>query len=860
MTHRPRFPARALAGIAGLVWLAMASPSAAQLGESDTLFDALQLNAAVDCAELREPLAQAGRGGQWLIGDGQGDGVALYHRAADPELRQRLQDPFIPVTCYGIFPEAIRLARGQDPQRVFVADADFQVCGWVDFAALLPERYDLLGPLAGTRRRDRFCRTPRAMPFGEFCQRAEGKLLAGDTATLCEGVPAGLRAKAVLTGEAGDAEARRRPEFDFYTTPDQRQVREPKTFFSVMEIHDVAFPPAVADGGAMVLVGDGEGDVFGWINLDALRLWPTRTGLFFDPRAQGVMFSKKGDMINHWRRGWPEPDVQSQGEAQVRDHIHGPYPLLSYPIVRTITPETDPNFRTGDPPFHEIIFLGSTTGNLAEDTLLSGTLRDLQRINIMVVIDTTESMRPYLAPIRDGIEAFIANYDASGLRIGSRSPETRLAVYAYSDFLDPTKTGLDDPIETVELVAPIRVGRGFELSQVVGQVARHTGLDDPIGRFDEAALETVFQLSKGFDEAPWFENGPRVVIHIADHGSRPAVDVADIQGRLERAQVFYLPIVVSTDDLGSDGRGAARQRFESQALALYAPLLAEAASRDDLPRIDFQAGPGITAETVKNQLDLVLLEVRQVLVGVREQVVGRTLNEAAARAIQGASARIVLDEALRQRYGLDEQVARAIAVADTGFTPLLIRQRGLEEPVNWVYTVALEESQVLFLEESFDTLCNLVGRPGQSGNFRRALVSLAETFSGDRIHSDREMRVILGDLNPLPSVQGGFLAQPIPILLQRSDSTDPQVVRDLRQDICWTSYHLKNAVSELYVAPEDLVWTGGFFQLKEGASASKRVYRYQPIVGPELVYLPAWFFKLPSTLPESAEPSCEFFC
>ncbi len=830
--------------------------SAQGVSESD-----LTITDRNECQRLARTLRDVPASGeQWLIGrQVKFHGLTLDNqgRVSISSPIETLSDPFRKVQCYD---DTNAASPEDDGQRnyVFVADKDFSSCGWVAREELLPEyRRNLRTDLESRRAsgREKICPVPQPMPFSELCRKAPKGAFRGDRSTLCDGVALGLRSKAVLTGatELGDT-----PKYPFYSTPDGRKQRESRAFFSILEIHNVAARPPQRVGDAartMVLVGDGGGEMFGWVDLDALRLWPTRLGMFFDLNANGVMFQRRRDMIFNWRRGTPGPDVRSQGKEAVGEHVHGELPLVSYPIVRTVYPADDPSrFDPSDTPFHELVFLGQTgdgaTSQLLREAKIAEAIRDLGRVNIMFVVDSTESMVEYLPPIQEGISAFINEYGEAGQLSGGDVPKARIAVYAYSDFATSTRTSLGDKIDIATLLSPVRVGPSYDVSDKLAGVSGHRGLTDRAGGYPEAAYEAVLQLSERFEDPTWFENGPRIVIHIADHGSRKSVDFDDVYKRLTARNVLYFPIAVTTDDKGEVGRENARIAMEEQSFLMWARFVKNARAAD-LLHVDFKSDEFVTADTVTDALLVGIDKAMETVREARGRVTGSGAKETTLtysnRAIASLAARIDFDERLSRQYGLDDIQDRVVAVANSAYAPLRYRAGADgERPVEWVYTVALDDEQFRFLQEKYDRMCLLVGRPEQQREMRSLVIKIIEAFSGDEIRGEEDVRAVFSDLGQLPGVRGGLLSIPERQLLQKIKSTDPTIVDELRRDVCWTSYHLNNVVAEQYAKASDVVWNGVDYELAADASVSARLYRYRPVVGPEVYYLPAWFFLVPS--------------
>ena len=836
-----------MSNLSGLLFaLLMALPGAAL---SQVPLDAATLRVPdpAACTALANQLDGRASGGQWIVGSS----VPVFGLPNSLTPIQTLTDSFTRVSCFSE-------AGVAGAPRVFVSAIDGGMCGWVARADLLDENRQSVAKNVSQRAKTAVCDVPRAMSFDTFCQRVQE--LSDSGLEVCEGVPPGLRAKGVLIGSTDEAEAAR---FPFMSAPRGGQQRAARSFFSVLEIHDVS---AGQPGQIMVLVGDGEGELFGWIDLDSLELWPTRLGLFYDAAGLGQMFQRKRDLLSNWRSGAPQADITSGlGSDALRSYVHGALQLLSYPIIRTVDPKTDLKADPNDTPYHEVIFLGQT-GEGSASQLISGTefanrVEALQRINVMLVIDTTESMRTYLPLVQQGITRFIGDYGSRSLDGANRLPELRIAVYAYSDFMTAAATGLKDPIRTAELMAPSNIGLGFDVTSSLARISAHKGLDDAVGERSEAGLEAVAQLSSGFaDKKGWFVDGPRIIIHIADHGSRLRVKVAEIEALLKKNKTFYFPLAVVTADENA-ASVAARQAFTGQATELLRSRVADAAAAD-VAKIDLLNYRETTPEAVRGQLDIVMSEVVRAVNKERANITNDTELADSLRVQDLAASRIRLAEALLDTIDRSQAQAQMVVKASTAFAPFSTVSQGVQTPIDWTYTVALEPDQARFLRLNFEAMCKAIGSPEQGEAFRTLIVKVAEAFSGDVLNQEAQIRAILSDMRNLPGADKSFLSQTPDILVQRADSTDRTVVEDLRRDVCWISYHLNNMETNVYAKPNQLQWTGSEFQLKPGEQVIGRQYRYKPVIGAETVYVPSFFFVLPSVViaQEAEEGVCKFFC
>ena len=270
-----------------------------------------------------------------------------------------------------------------------------------------------------------------------------------------------------------------------------------------------------------------------------------------------------------------------------------------------------------------------------------------------------------------------------------------------------------------------------------------------------------------------------------------------------------------------------------------------------MAQIDFRDIGSVASNTVRAQIDVAMEAVLSVMNELRAKVTGR---EASDQLQDRAASRIRISDRILENRGLDPNNIPVFVEASNGFAPDWIWRDGLSKLIDWTYTVALEPSQASRMKDQFQAMCGSVGRPDQGKKFRSLVVRLAEIFSGDSVISNRDVTAILSDLANIPGASRSLLSQSPQVLISRADSTDQKVIDELRQDVCWVSYHLTNMGADLYARPDQLIWTGNEFSLKSGEKATRRTYLHKPIVGSDTVYLPSFFFML-SKYATNADPA-----
>ena len=234
--------------------------------------------------------------------------------------------------------------------------------------------------------------------------------------------------------------------------------------------------------------------------------------------------------------------------------------------------------------------------------------RELNKIDIVFLIDGTRSMTRYFAPVARGVRDFVNNLQVD------EDIQIRVAASIYGDYRGSASgrnavqyervVARHDPIDTNDIDALVeRAQEGY--------------LRDPQRDKLEAPFAAILQTLA--DDTRWGEHeGFRYLVHIADHGNRligegahvnltrgheETVSLDDVVKALRRRHIAYVPIAVR-----GDGPGEARRRFRQQAREIVKKLGAYGRALQVV-----EGGPEITAEEVRRFLELTIKVRREAL-------------------------------------------------------------------------------------------------------------------------------------------------------------------------------------------------------------------------------------------------------
>lgn len=274
--------------------------------------------------------------------------------------------------------------------------------------------------------------------------------------------------------------------------------------------------------GGTELVDNGEGDfldiatIIGWVRGTDVSLWPSAISLDFAEAEQGVPFylttcDADGDRVC---AGRPAREAGVGSYRAPKDRV-----LPKFPVVNVKAPEDT----QADPFVYEIVTAlrlcdeerqkcRSSEYFLTETGEKGQIQSELGNVDIVYVIDASESMEAYFEPAVDAAIEF--SQSLKGTRI-----KARFGAVVYEDYMG--NIGNKDTVSLNKIVPLGQRGNATNLNALTARAAVQSSVSDVLRDPFEAPLAAITKI---FDDGfmDWSEDSRlKVVVWIADIGNRP---------------------------------------------------------------------------------------------------------------------------------------------------------------------------------------------------------------------------------------------------------------------------------------------------------------------------------------------------
>jgi hypothetical protein len=410
-----------------------------------------------------------------------------------PDLRDRVQGVDIP------FGSNILVFREQSgaPPRAFIRDNSTNRCGWIN--------------------------REQIMRFGSPLQ--VWRIPGYESQKSDSNHPNSLVAKVVIKSISGDqGEMLQVP---YYGAPYDSSRTEASPigkvgYFAVLDVFDVQNSqrqkcPSIADSDCFFLVGGTQlaggvpiPTILGWVSAANVELWSNALSMYYAPgKANIPIFSNERDAkIGQTSKAIA---VQAQPVNEPKERNIPRFPLLF---------RSGSSGPSGNKDIYEIVFAGracvdaactsridapevfSRMGEIGEAIYRS------QGVDVLFVIDGTESMDRYYPPVIDAVRSVVERARRENLRM-------RFSVATYGDYIG--STGSPENVQYLT-VAPFR---GVNDSAALENLKRFRQFSDQQHDYPEAPFAG---LIRAVNAAEWGKADTtlvHLVIWIGDHGNRP---------------------------------------------------------------------------------------------------------------------------------------------------------------------------------------------------------------------------------------------------------------------------------------------------------------------------------------------------
>ena len=389
--------------------------------------------------------------------------------------------------------------------------------------------------------------------------------------------------------------------------------------------------------------------------------------------------------------------------------------------------------------------LDSTNRRMA----LGERLRELERADILFVIDATESMAPYFRAVAAAVKgATLARY--------REDTRIRLGVSMYGDYLgEATDPGNRMQYKTLIPPSPLFDGDEFD------GLPTEATFRDPKADKPEAVYGA---LLKAATETDWTETGRHLIVHIGAHGPRLPAPPPALLSALREKGILYVPIAVSGSYSAEHNRAFVTAAKQSSMVTTPGgnPL--------GPPAVLMTYGPGRTDSLGVTETRRKLRRVLDKGLDHAEQIKAEVLDELYAVA-EGKTA----SEPVSQSGGTDE-IAAGFAHINPALREkieLIKRQRQLVAPGyvakldprtdqdQWDYYVAVDPETMPLLEATIGSLCLAAGRSSAKHKLVASIRTLTQSMSGDPIQDTESLYGYLEKALQIPLAEDTILRKPI---------------------------------------------------------------------------------------------------
>jgi hypothetical protein len=263
----------------------------------------------------------------------------------------------------------------------------------------------------------------------------------------------------------------------------------------------------------------------GWMLGKDVEVWPSPLALYYKPGAEGIKIHATEPSA---RTGTPYGDrgaetrvlaFQPQGRYVEPHDIN----IMRFPVIRGSlvgaqrTPPR-PGEQPATPYVYEVVFSGQACLSGGEDCIpeprikaeiasITGLQEKVSKIDVLFVVDATESMGPYRRSVVAAIRKQVDDLATSG------NASLRHSVVLYGDYNETR----DDKLDYYLLpFSPVNDRSGIERLASEGFFGTFKDIHKDLPEAPFAALE------RAISEASWRPDAAqRLIIWIADHGNRP---------------------------------------------------------------------------------------------------------------------------------------------------------------------------------------------------------------------------------------------------------------------------------------------------------------------------------------------------
>ena len=821
-----RILSRSLAAICAALTLGLGGPAEAQFREPVTLLGRYSVGAEGVCPTETDPLVQDRvRRPSTFVNTGFGSTFFI-----DAELNPGFENAFPTAPRMGVLPPLFAriflLGESEDGARWLAAWSlgdEARRCAWLPVSAFLgaDEAHNIKDLRDG----------PPVMRVRDIEALSDPDVDSRNT----------LSVKVVLSNlnVSGDDGV------PVYASPDAATPRGFRALFELYAVYDFKLgTPRKNNNAAHFLIGKdevGSQELTGWVHQEDVFEWNSRMAVY--GAVPGLSAYTEEETLNGIRLVESLivsniPYTETEGESRQR------FPVVqTEPDAPVIKERVDNLYARGEPvgPLDRSrqvdgyqVVLPTENCNFAGADCLSAEefeerRREYQRIvdslnniDILLLLDSTESMDRYFTPTAEAVGAF-AEETLTGDTLADAA-RIRVSAFVYGDY-NSGKADIEDItfLNVMPWHQPTKNSPELrDMSRFAANFARLAPKDPERDKY-EASLAAVIRAAR---DGGWRdEAGYRMIVHLADHGSRPLnrtsgeagsalverISVEDAVAALREGSILYVPIsVVGRAGAEAAAAKAARAAFIEQGGAIQdasgiRPSVARSYTSVEASETDEERQAAVL-EALDEIWTFNALTRNTVLVRERCAVnpghpTCPILAPPTGDGTSGARVVAFLDETMGlTREQIENIYSRRDNVVKVWLKPLAEGSEGGEvEALS--YWVAIDNKRFEDMWRGFDALCSLIEPSDQGRDISARIVDGFGPIIGELANEgDREFYrgSPLSKTLSLPFIERSKYLSYTPAEIESIiDSNQPDEMRELRGTFCRTSFLFENVVGDV---------------------------------------------------------------
>jgi hypothetical protein len=653
------------------------------------------------------------------------------------------------------------------------------------------------------------------------------------------------------------------------TEPPESERRTSIGYFEVLAVFDVKRPNGQdcrswRDSDCFLRVGSttvagtahGVTRTRGWIRSRDVEIWPSALAIYYGLDKQGLKIHEtepSARMSTPWRvPDAPEKILAYQPEGRYQEPRERN--IMRFPVIRgTPFSESSAPPRAAAPTStssrglsyaYEVVFNGHAcvenvssggTDCVPEPQIkdqvarLGQAVRAISNVDVLFVVDATESMGPYLQSVVRAITQHVEKATAN------REWSFRYSVVVYGDYNRNRQGGLDY--------------YALPFSSDLGGVAPL----EKVGTYDDENKdkpEAPFAaLQRAASEAQWRPDAAnRLIIWVGDHGNRPAGKYTTPAGELVETKnaESVIEAIKGADERLRNASGAAGGGTKTRFVALQVQGGATNASQNDFRQFRMDAesiskhlGEGVfktipaTPSQNPNQDSSKLIEsvFRQIESSVRASVVARQLVQGA---LGGDTSGVVdnnLPSALLARDFLAQlgfpperlqEMGRRIQLVRNGF---VFQTAGTPD---YRYWLGLRQPEFADVRRTAEILCENLRYSDRINVVESSILALVRAVTFAEMRPGESVGAFYSRIWSVPtSAMSTMLGEGTPADFVRTWSSWPQTQRDRAvESVCKKARMLQYVADGQQVDERDLVFAQNRIGLKQGISPRSFDWRW----------------------------------